>query len=291
VNEPTFFEAVSQTPLLQRALGAGALAGVSCAVLSPLVVLRRMAFVGDGMAHAAFGGIGLALFLLPNAQYDDLSVQFVTIAFCVALGVAVGVVSRKATDSKIAEDSAIGIAFSVSMALGALLIALRQRRGAHYVPPMDYYLFGSLLNIGTPELVMLAGIAVSVLVVMILFHKELMFYTFDARLAEVSGLNVGLFHYLFMSLLVLTVVISSRVVGIILVSASLVLPGVIALQVCRRLSSAMAVSALAGVCSFELGMYASYVMQVHPGSAIVLIQFALLLIASVAGMIGKRRAA
>lgn len=291
MNEPTFFEAVSQTPLLQRALGAGALAGVSCAVLSPLVVLRRMAFVGDGMAHAAFGGIGLALFLLPNAQYDDLSVQFVTIAFCVALGVAVGVVSRKATDSKIAEDSAIGIAFSVSMALGALLIALRQRRGAHYVPPMDYYLFGSLLNIGTPELVMLAGIAVSVLVVMILFHKELMFYTFDARLAEVSGLNVGLFHYLFMSLLVLTVVISSRVVGIILVSASLVLPGVIALQVCRRLSSAMAVSALAGVCSFELGMYASYVMQVHPGSAIVLIQFALLLIASVAGMIGKRRAA
>lgn len=291
MNEPTFFEAVSQTPLLQRALGAGALAGVSCAVLSPLVVLRRMAFVGDGMAHAAFGGIGLALFLLPNAQYDDLSVQFVTIAFCVALGVAVGVVSRKATDSKIAEDSAIGIAFSVSMALGALLIALRQRRGAQYVPPMDYYLFGSLLNIGTPELVMLAGIAVSVLVVMILFHKELMFYTFDARLAEVSGLNVGLFHYLFMSLLVLTVVISSRVVGIILVSASLVLPGVIALQVCRRLSSAMAVSALAGVCSFELGMYASYVMQVHPGSAIVLIQFALLLIASVAGMIGKRRAA
>jgi len=264
---------------------AGALAGVSCAVLSPLVVLRRMAFVGDGMAHAAFGGIGIALFLLPNAQYEDLSVQLVTLAFCLVLGGAIARASRSVSTEKIAEDSAIGIAFSVSMALGALFIALRQKRSAQNVPPMDYYLFGSMLNISSNDVLFLACIAVAVVVLMVLLRKEMLFYTFDARLAEASGLNVGVFHYLFMMLLVLTVVVSSRVVGIILVSTSLILPGVIALKICNRLAPAMLAAAIVGIASFELGLYTSYEFsgggaQIHPGTTIILIQFALLLCVS-----------
>jgi ABC-type Mn2+/Zn2+ transport system permease subunit len=279
MNEPTFFEAVSQTPLLQRAVVAGALAGVCCASLSPLVVLRRMAFVGDGMAHAAFGGIGLALFMLSGARYDDISVQLITIGFCLVLGVAIGKVSRRA-DGKLAEDSAIGVAFSVSMALGAMLIRLREKRqDAQFVPPMDVYLFGSILNISNNDIYVLAGVTLAVLAVLVIFQKEILFYTFDARLAEVSGLNVGLLHYLFLLLLILTVVVSSRVMGIVLVSASLVLPGVIALKLSNRLIPAMLLAALVGIISFEAGLYASYVYEVHSGSAIILSQFLLLIVA------------
>lgn len=283
MSAPSFLNAVAHTPLLQRALIAGALAGLCCAVLSPLVVLRRMAFVGDGMAHAAFGGIGLALFLLPAAAYDDLSVQLVTLAFCLALGGLIARASRVSSD-KLAEDSAIGIAFSVSMALGALFIALRQKRSAQSVPTMDAYLFGSIMNISSNDVLFLGCIATAVVALMVLLRKEMLFYTFDARLAEASGLNVGLFHYLFMTLLVLTVVVSSRVVGIVLVSTSLILPGVIALKICHRLAPAMLAAGILGIASFEFGLYASYVLsegiQVHPGTTIILIQFALLLCVS-----------
>jgi zinc transport system permease protein len=288
MSEPTFFEAVSQTPLLQRAVVAGALAGVCCASLSPLVVLRRMAFVGDGMAHAAFGGIGLALFLLSSARYDDISVQLITVGFCLALGVAIGKVSRRADSGKLAEDSAIGVAFSVSMALGAMLIRLREKRlGAQFVPPMDVYLFGSILNISNSDIYILAGVTAAVLAVLVIFQKEILFYTFDARLAEVSGLNVGLLHYLFLLLLILTVVVSSRVMGIVLVSASLVLPGVIALKLSSRLIPAMLLAALVGIVSFEAGLYASYVYEVHSGSAIILSQFMLMIVAYAISFVRK----
>lgn len=285
MSEPTFFQAVASTPLLQRAMLAGAFAGTSCAVLSPLVVLRRMAFVGDGMAHAAFGGIGFALFLLPAASFDDLSVQWVTIAFCMVIGALVARASRTGSD-KMAEDSAIGIAFSVSMALGALFIALRQKRGAQSVPTIDQFLFGSIMNISRTDVLMIAGIAAAVIAVMFVLRKEMLFYTFDARLAEASGLSVGFFHYLFMMLLVMTVVVSSRVVGIVLVSTSLILPGVIALKLCTRLAPAMILASLVGVISFELGMYASYEFsgqgaQIHPGTTIILIQFVMLMCALV----------
>ena len=272
-----FFEDFSQIPLLRRALTAGALSGLCCASLSPLVVIRRMAFVGDGMAHAAFGGIGLALFLLPHSDYNDASVQIVTIVFCLALGLAIGKVSRNQDTFRMAEDTAIGIAFSVSMALGALLIRLRQ---GQYVTSMDVYLFGNLLNISPRDEWVLGALAVAVIALLLIFQKELLFYAFDARLAELSGLNVRLLHYSFLMLLVLTVVVSSRVVGIVLVSASLILPGVTALKLCDRLLPALVVSAILGIVSFAVGMYVSYEHNVYPGSAIILIQFALLLLAN-----------
>lgn len=268
-----FMNALSQTPLLQRAFAAGALSGVCCAALSPLVVLRRMAFVGDGLAHASFGGIGLALFILTDAHFDDAAVQALTLLFCVAIGLIVARVSRRGSEAALAEDSAIGIAFSVSMAVGALLIALRQRSNPQYVPPIDTYLFGSLLNIGPNDLVLLVALAAAVAATLIVFQKEIQFYAFDAEIAEIAGLRVGMIHYLFMVLLVLIVAVSARVVGIVLVSASLILPGVAALRVCRRLPPALVVSAVLGVVTFEVGLYLSYVWNVHPGSAIVLVQF------------------
>src|SRR5436190_6736067 len=113
-----FLDAVANTPLLQYALLAGAMAGVCCACLSPLVVLKRMAFIGDGMAHATFGGLGIAIFFIAGARFDSLSVQLATLGFALCLGVLIGHVTRsKKRAERLGEDSAIGIAFSASMAL------------------------------------------------------------------------------------------------------------------------------------------------------------------------------
>src|SRR5580765_6814542 len=91
----SFIDALLQTPLLQKALIAGALTGVCCACLSPLVVLRRMAFVGDGIAHASFGGMGLAVFLLASSSFYSVEIQLVTLAFSLALGALIGYVTRR----------------------------------------------------------------------------------------------------------------------------------------------------------------------------------------------------
>lgn len=273
-----FFDAVANTPMLQYALMAGAMAGVCCACLSPLVVLKRMAFIGDGMAHATFGGLGVALFFLSGARFDSLSVQAATLVFALGLGVLMGWVTRRKKSAEgLGEDSVIGIAFSASMALGALLIALKQQRAPQYVPAMDSFLFGNLLAIGPLDVALLSSVLLLVLALLVLLNKELVFYAFDPLMAEISGARAVPVHYIFMILLVLTVAASARVVGIVLVSASLVIPGVIALKLCRRLTPALIVSAVIGALSFEAGLFASYELSVPPGSAIVMIQFALLL--------------
>ncbi|MEI6231971.1 MAG: metal ABC transporter permease [Planctomycetota bacterium] len=270
----SFYELVLHTPLIQNALIAGALTGVCCACLSPLVVLKRMAFIGDGIAHASYGGMGLALFVMSTAGFYSPEVQIATLAFSVALGALIGYMTRRPEGlDKLGEDSVIGIAFSVCMALGALLIKLRHNRSPQTIPSVDVFLFGSMLNIGWTDITLLAVVLAAVLFLLIAFKKELLFYAFDARLAEVSGVRAGPIHYAFIMLLVLTVTVSSRVVGIVLVSATLILPGAVALRVCKRLGPAMAFAALIGFVSFELGVYASYALNVPPGSAIVLIQF------------------
>ena len=141
------------------------------------------------------------------------------------------------------------------------------------------FLFGSLLNIGWAGLALLSLALAAVLFMLTALNKELLFYAFDARLAEISGVRAGMIHYVFIMLLVVTVTISARVVGIVLVSASLIVPGAVALRVCKRLTPAMAFAALIGFLSFELGVYASYALNIPPGSAIVLIQFAFLALA------------
>ena len=276
----SFLDLVLHTPLIQNALIAGALTGISCACLSPLVVLKRMAFIGDGIAHASYGGMGLALFLMSTAGFYDLEVQLATLAFSIVLGALIGHMTRRPEGlEKLGEDSVIGIAFSVCMALGALLIKLRHNRTPQTIPSVDVFLFGSMLNIGWTDIALLIAVLAAVLFLIIAFNKELLFYAFDARLAEMSGVHAGPIHYAFIMLLVLTVTVSSRVVGIVLVSATLILPGAVALRVCSRLGPAMAFAALLGFVSFELGVYASYALNVPPGSAIVLIQFVFLLMA------------
>ena len=170
---------------------------------------------------------------------------------------------------RISEDSAIGVFFAVSMAAGVIFIALRRR----YTGDVFSYLFGNILGVSSSDVVAIAVLAALVLGVIVAFFKEIFFFCFDERLAAISGLPTRFLHYLLLILLALTIVISIKVVGIILVSAFLVIPGAAAKLLSPSFKTMLVVSAAIGTASSLIGLYASYYLEVPPGATIVLIQF------------------
>ena len=203
-------------PFMQRALVAAVLVGVVCSVIGTYVVLRKMAFIGAGISHSAFGGVALGYLL----GLDPIGIA---IPFCFATAMAIGWVSRK---GRVSEDTAIGIAFASTMALGALFISLKKG----YNLDLFGYLFGSILAVSKSDLWLILGLGLGVIVIVALLFKELLFVSFDEEMAAVSGLPVQTLYFLLLGLMALTVVISIKIVGIILVEALLVIPAAAAFQ-------------------------------------------------------------
>ena len=255
-----------QLAFVQRALAASVLIGAVCAVVGVYVVLRGLAFIGAGISHASFGGValGVALGLNPLAT---------AIVFCVAPAWGIGLPSRR---GRVREDTAIGIFFAATMALGVVLIGLR--RG--YSVDLFGYLFGSVLAITKADLWMALGLGLGVLALVALLFKEFLFLTFDPEMAAVAGLPVRALHFLLLTLVAVTVVVSIKVVGIILASALLVTPAATAYQLTSDFRRMMALSALAGIVSAIAGLALSYVLDTPSGATMVLVATALFFLAS-----------
>jgi len=236
------------------------------------VVLKRLAFIGQGISHSAFGGVALALLLFEDSAFADLKVDAVTLVFCLAVAVLIGWASR---GRRISGDSAIGIFFAVSMAAGVIFIALRQR----YTGEVFSYLFGNILGVSSSDIVAISVLAALVLGVILAFFKEIFFFCFDERLAAVSGLPTRFLHYLLLILLALTIVISIKVVGIILVSAFLVIPGATAKLLSTSIKKMLIISAAIGIASSLIGLFVSYHLEIPSGATIVLVQFLTLITA------------
>jgi len=267
-----FWQALTEFQFLRQALGAALLVGALCSVLSVYEVLRGMAFVGQGLSHAAFGGIALGLLLFGSATAQSPAVSLVTAAFCLLVAVLIGAVSRR---GRVSADTAIGIFFAFSMALGVLLVSLRRS----YTADLMTYLFGSILAVTPQDLGLMAGLAALVFGFIALSYKELLYYSFDPQMAWASGLPVSLVHYGLLTALALTIVASAKVVGVVLVSAFLVIPGATARLVTRRFASMLGVAIIFGVLSACLGLYLSHLWAVPTGAAIVITQFAGFLVA------------
>jgi ABC-type Mn2+/Zn2+ transport system permease subunit len=266
-----FWASLAEFAFMQRALVAAVIVGGLCSVLSVYVVLRGMAFIGQGLSHAAFGGVALALFLLGAAAAGSAALSLVTGVFVLLVAMLIGMVSRR---GKVSADSAIGIFFAFSMALGVLLVSLRRE----YVPDLMSYLFGSILGVTTGDLWLMGGIAVLVLGFTALSFKELLYYSFDPHMAWAGGLPTGLLHYALLTMLALTIVSAVKIVGVILVSAFLVIPGASARLLTRRFSAMMLVSVVVGLSSALVGLYLSHLWNVPTGATIVCTQFAVFLL-------------
>jgi len=262
----SFLANVLEYGFLQRALAGGLLVGAICSALSVFVVLRRMAFIGQGISHAAFGGVALGLLLFADQAEPTPAVNLITAVFCVATALAIGKVGRSA---RLSEDSAIGIFLVVSMALGVVFLSLRKS----FTPDLMGYLFGSLLAISATDLLVIAALAVVVGGALVFLFKELVFITFDEEQARTVGVPAAALHTLLLVLLALTVVMAVKVAGIVLVTAFLVIPGSTARLLARRVAGMVAWALLFGVLSVALGVYLSFLFNIPSGATVVLVQF------------------
>jgi len=219
-------------------------------------VVRGMAFIGEGLAHASFGGVAAA-FALGGSIYLGAAVGAVLTAL------AIGFVSRRAG---LKFDTVIGIMFVGAFALGILIMSRQQG----YVVDLTSFVFGNVLGVDRADLVLIATIGGVVLVLVAAFYKELLFTSYDPTMAAASGLPVAIVQYGLLGLLGLTIVIAVKAVGIVLVVAMLVTPAATAQLLVRRLHLMMAVGAVVGALSSLTGLYLSYHVDVATSAAVVL---------------------
>jgi zinc transport system permease protein len=240
----------------RQALIGGVLVVVMLSVLSFFIVLRRISFMGVGISHSALGGVALGLAL-------GLNPAITTTVFCSGIALLIGYVSRR---GHVREDAAIGITFSGTMALGVVLIAA----SGTYVSSLFSYLFGSILAITPSDIYMIAVYCGVVLLCIGALFPHLLHASFDEDTARVSGVAVGPLHYLLLILVALAIVASIKIVGIVLVSALLVLPAATANQIARSYRRVLAISVVTGLISLLAGMMLSYRFDLPSGATIVL---------------------
>jgi len=242
---------------LQRALLAGVLVSLLCGVLSIFVVLRRMAFLGAGISHSAFGGVTLGFLLGVNPLWTG-------IGFSVLVALAI---EWAQTHTRVEEDTAIGIFFAASMALGLVFLHLSRSYNA------DAFglLFGNILAIDRTQVWQIFGITVAVLFIILAFFKEMVFLSFDEEMAWVSGVPVKALRYLFLVIMALVIIVSIYLVGIILVSALLVIPGATAQNLGKQLWNMLLISAIVAVGCTAGGLLLSCLLDFPSGATIVLL--------------------
>lgn len=241
---------------MQRAVLASILIGSVTAIIGVYVVLRGLAFIGAGIAHASFGGVALGFWLGVNPLLS-------AVVFCLGTAWGIAWTSRRA---EVREDTAIGIFFAGTMALGILFIGLM----GEYNVDLFGYLFGSVLSVTREDLWLSGALGVVVLAVVGLFFKELLFITFDPEMAQVSGLPARGLYNLLLSVMALTVVLAIKVVGIILVSAMIVIPAAAAYQLTQGFGTMMAVAVLIGNLSAVTGLLLSVQLDTPSGATMVL---------------------
>jgi zinc transport system permease protein len=260
----------------QRALVAGVLLSLLCGVLSVFVILRRMAFIGVGISHSAFGGVALGFLL----GLDPLRSG---IGFAVAIALLIEWAHER---GRLEEDAAIGIFFAVAMALGVVFLSLSRT----YNVDVFGFLFGNILAVGPYQLWEILAIGLVVLGTLAFFYKELVFLSFDEEMAWVSGVPVRALRYLFLVLLALVIIMAIYLVGIILVSALLVIPGAVARNLTRHIAGMLWVSVAAAVGATLGGLFLSLALDWPSGATVVLV-LGLFFFASQALLILPRRGA
>jgi ABC-type Mn2+/Zn2+ transport system permease subunit len=240
---------------MRNSLLAIVLVGTLCATIGVYVVLRRMAFIGDALAHTVLPGIVFAYF-------NGISLFFGAVVAGLLTALGIGWLSRRET---LREDTAIGIMFTFMFALGILLIST-----ARSFRDFTHILFGNVLGVTPNDLTLIGIVAAIVLGALILFHKEFELTSFDPIHAEVIGLRADRLRYGLLILLALTVVTAIQAVGVVLTSAMLVTPAATASLLTNRLPRMMLIAVSVAISAGVIGLYASYRYNVASGAAIVL---------------------
>jgi zinc transport system permease protein len=255
---------------MRNAVLAGVLASVLCGVIGTFVVIKRLAFISDGISHAAFGGMGVCFFLGIDPLLGAIPVAL-------ACALALGAVDRETIRSY---DALIGVLWAVGMAVGVVFVY----KTPGYAPNLMTYLFGNILLVSRHDLTVILALAVSVLALLFLFFKGIVAVAFDEVFARVRGVRVRFLMSLLLTLIALSVVILIQVVGIILVVALLTIPSVISLMLWKDLKAVLLGSVLIGVAITLGGLILSFYFDFPSGPAIILLGAVLLV-----GVYGVRK--
>jgi zinc transport system permease protein len=256
---PSTGETMLNYTFMLHALIGALLSGMSLAVISPFVTLKKISYMGEALSHIAFAGIALALLL-------GLNLSLTTLVFVILVAGLIGLISRL---YKIEESNVITIFLSVAMALGIVLITLKK----DYSFDLASYLFGNVLLVNVSDIWQLIVLLFVNVAYVTFFFKELFYLTYNMTLAEVFGIKVKPVYYGFMMLLALNIVVVVKIAGIILVTAQLVLPASIAFRFTKKLKTALILSILVSFLSSLSGFYLSWWFNLPTGAVIVLTQF------------------
>jgi manganese/iron transport system permease protein len=242
---------------MQRALIEVILMGAVTGAIGTYVVLRGLSFIGDALSHAIFPGVVIAFLLGRSVFLGALAFGLLTSASIVVL----------ATTRRVKEDSAIGVLFAGSVALGVVLISTTR----NYTRDLAAFLFGNVLGVTTHDIALSALVGALVLLLLLLFHKELLLVAFDREAAQAMGVPVFWVNLLLLVMISLTIVVSLSAVGNILVVAMLVTPAATARLLTDRLPVMLGLSAAIGTLSGVVGLVVSFHADVAAGGTIVLV--------------------
>lgn len=265
-----------QYDFMQRAFVIAVVVGGLCSILGTFVVLRKLSFIGDGVAHASFAGIVIAYIRGINFELGAAVVA-------VATALAIGYVNRR---GRVSLDTAIGVLFTGAFALGVFLMS-RIRTSA---VDLQDFLFGNILGITPTDMWIDIGLAALVLLAVAWNARGLLYSSFDPSVARAAGIDVVFLDNLLLVLLALTIVVSLESIGIILVAALLVTPAAAAAQVRRRFVPMLLTSLGIGIGSCIVGLYLSYYAGAASGATIVLVVTVTFFAFLAAGRAAQRRA-
>jgi len=261
---------------LQRALLAGVLVALACAVVGTFVVLRGLAFIGDALAHGVLPGVALAILLgMPGLAGA-------------ALGAAamIGGVSLVTRRSQLSADTAIGLLFVGMLALGVVMVS----RSDSFTGDLVRILFGELLGVSRADLGMQAVATVVVVATTLLLSRPFLLLCIDPEQADVAGFPSQRYHVIMLVLVAATVIVSFQTVGTLLVFGMLLAPAGAGALVARRISSMMLIAAVLGSLSVYLGLLASYHFDLAAGASVVLVAVGLFFVTfAVTGVRDSRR--
>jgi len=250
-----FIDSLIHYGFLQKALVTSIMVGIICGIIGSFIILRGMALMGDAISHAVLPGVAISYMLGINYFYG-------AVIFGILTAVGIGFITQ---NSRIKNDSSIGIVFSAFFAIGVILIAKAQT-----ATDLTQILFGNVLSVRTSDMIMTLIVGLIILAVVLLFYKELLVSTFDETMAAAYGLPTKLIHYGIMLLLTMATVASLQTVGVILVVAMLITPASTAYLLTNRFWLMIILSAFFGALSAVIGLYISFIYNMSSGAVIVL---------------------
>jgi len=249
------FLSIFEYQFFRHALAAAILTSLLAAMIGTYIVSRKIVFIGGGITHASFGGIGLAYYLGMNPFLGAA-------VFGVMTALGIEWISKK---GKVREDSAIAILWSFGMAVGIIFVFMTPG----YAPNLMSFLFGSILSVGAADLWVLLAFCLLLIMVFAVFFRPILYTAFDAEFSKTKGIPVSGYRYLMSVLMALAIVLSIRTVGIILVLSMFTVPQITAMLFTKNFARIMPLAALWGIIGSVAGLMTAYLLDIPTAAAII----------------------